>query len=172
MSVHDAVSEYRLRLVAVIEASENKRAACAQAGIHHSTFYRWRNQPGGHQRRVSWLERHLGERIVAAALGHPGDGPRRLVDHLAGQGVVVSASKVWRTLVKHRLNTRALRYLRRLVHVLRVFALSSGGTGRRPGRGVRPLSRPVLDREVDGFEYLVEFLVDLSVPEAHHSEAL
>ena len=67
MSVHDAVSEYRLRLVAVIEASENKRAACAQAGIHHSTFYRWRNQPGGHQRRVSWLERHVGERIVVGA---------------------------------------------------------------------------------------------------------
>ncbi len=55
----------------------------------------------------------------------------------------------------------------------RVFAPPSrGSTGRRPGRGVRPLSRPVLDREVDGFEYLVEFLVDLGVPEAHHSEAL
>ncbi len=110
MSVHDAVSEYRLRLVAVIEASENKRAACAQAGIHHSTFYRWRSQPGGHQRRVSWLERHVGERIVAAALAHPGDGPRRVADRLGDQGVVVSPSKVWRTLVKHRLNTKALRY--------------------------------------------------------------
>ncbi len=110
MSVHDAVSEYRLRLVAVIEASENKRAACVQAGIHHSTFYRWRNQPGGHQRRVSWLERHVGERIVAAALAHPGDGPQRVADRLGDQGVVVSPSKVWRTLVKHRLNTKALRY--------------------------------------------------------------
>lgn len=110
MSVHDAVSEYRLRLVAVIEASENKRAACVLAGIHHSTFYRWRNQPAGRLRRVSWRERHLGERIVAAALAHPGDGPRRVADRLGDQGVAVSPSKVWRTLVKHRLNTRELRY--------------------------------------------------------------
>ena len=110
MSVHDAVSGYRVRLVAVIEASENKRAACVAAGIHHSTFYRWRKHPAGNSSPVSWLERRLVEQIVAVALAHPGDGPRRLVDHLAGQGVAVSASKVWRTLVKHRLNTRTLRY--------------------------------------------------------------
>ena len=110
MSVHDAVSEYRLGLVAVIEASGNKRLACVQAGIHHSTFYRWRNQPAGQRRRVSWRERHLGERIVAAALAHPGDGPQRVADCLGDQGVAVSPSKVWRTLVKHRLNTRGLRY--------------------------------------------------------------
>ncbi len=110
MSVHDAVVEYRVRLVAVIEASPNRRAACAQAGIHHSTFYRWRKHPGGTAAPGSWREQHLGEQIVAVALAHPGAGPRRLVDHLGAQGVVVSASKVWRTLVKHRLNTRALRY--------------------------------------------------------------
>ena len=117
MSVHDAVSEFRVRLVAVIEASPNRRAACVEAGIHHSTFYRWRKQPGGNSSPMSWLERRLTEQIVAVALAHPGDGPRRLVDHLEGQGVVVSASKVWRTLVKHRLNTRALRYQLLTQHV-------------------------------------------------------
>jgi transposase InsO family protein len=110
MKVHDAVSVYRVGLVAVIEASPNRRAACAAAGVHPSTFYRWRKRPGGEGRRVSWLERYVGAQIVAAALGHPADGPRGVADRLAAQGVVVSASKVWRTLVKHRLNTKALRY--------------------------------------------------------------
>ena len=110
MSVHDGHVEYRMRLVAVIEASENKRAACAEAGIHPSSFYRWRNHPGPVVRRVSWADQRLVERIVATALAYPSAGPRTVADRLCDEGLVVSASKVWRTLVKHRLNTRALRY--------------------------------------------------------------
>lgn len=110
MNVHDGVVEYRMRLVAVIEASANRRAACAQAGIHPSTFYRWRNEPVRTQRRVSWAEQRLVERIVATALAYPDAGPRAVADRLSDHAVAVSASKVWRTLVKHRLNTRALRY--------------------------------------------------------------
>jgi transposase InsO family protein len=52
----------------------------------------------------------LGRRIVGAALADPAAGPRRIADGLRDAGVVVSASKVWRVLVKHRLNTRQLRY--------------------------------------------------------------
>jgi len=110
MSVHDGHVEYRMRLVAVIEASENKRAACAEAGIHPSSFYRWWNHPGPVVRRVSWADQRLVERIVATALAYPSAGPRTVADRLCDEGLAVSASKVWRTLVKHRLNTRALRY--------------------------------------------------------------
>jgi transposase InsO family protein len=117
MFVDDAVSDYRKRLVAVIERSPNVRAACREAGIHHSTFYRWRNR----QNRppvavVSWTESFLHRQIVATALAYPDAGPQHVAD-LLGQGdIVVSASKVWRTLKKHRLNTRALRYALLRVH--------------------------------------------------------
>ena len=110
MSVHDAVIEYRARLVAVIDGSGNKRAACAQAGLHPSTFYRWRNQPVPPQRVVSWQQRHVEERVVAAALAAPELGPRPLAARLHNGGVTVSASTVWRILVRRRLNTRRLRY--------------------------------------------------------------
>ena len=112
MSVHDAVVEFRRRLVEVIEASPNKRRACQQAGIHPSTFYRWRQQPepGSPYQGRSFQDRYLEQRIVAAALANPAAGPKRLVDELARDGLMVSASKIWRTLVKHQLNTRKLRY--------------------------------------------------------------
>jgi hypothetical protein len=111
MSVHDAVLEQRRKLVAVIAASANRRLACAQAGIHPSTFYRWCKQtvpatprPLGFAR--SWLE----SQVVAMALAHPAAGPRRVSALLAAQGVVVGESRVWRVLCRHRLNTRSLRY--------------------------------------------------------------
>lgn len=85
MSVHDAISEYRLRLVAVIEASENKRAACVQAGIHHQ-LPGAEPAPASTSCRVSWLGRHVGERIVTAALAHPGNGPQRVAHRLTDQG--------------------------------------------------------------------------------------
>ena len=69
-----------------------------------------RNHPGPVARRVSWAEQRLVERIVATALAYPSAGPRTVADRLCDEGLAVSASKVWRTLVKHRLNTRALRY--------------------------------------------------------------
>lgn len=112
MSVHSAVLEYRKRLVAVIEASPNRRVACREAGIHPSTFYRWRNRVesfvpyGG----LSITDRLVEQQIVAKTLAYPALGPRPLVDLLSDDEVSVSASKVWRTLVKHRLNTRRLRY--------------------------------------------------------------
>lgn len=109
MSVHDAVSEFRARLVEVIEASPNRRAACAAAGIHPSTFYRWRQRPVS-SRVGSWADRRLEERIVAEALASPQSGPRMLAGILNSNGMRVTASKVWRTLQRHRLNTRKLRY--------------------------------------------------------------
>lgn len=111
MSVHDDVVSFRKRLVAVIEASENKRAACRQAGIHPSTFYRWRNRPDGESgRQLSWVEQETERRIIAEALAHPDAGPKTVAWRLTHQGLEVSASKVWRTLRRHGLNTRRLRY--------------------------------------------------------------
>lgn len=119
MSVHDAVFEHRRRLVGVIERSSNRRQACRDAGIHHSTFYRWRRDlvaPPSGSRRLSWREQHIEQRIIAAALAYPAHGPQRLADQLGTDELTVSASMVWRTLRRHRLNTRRLRYSLLTVH--------------------------------------------------------
>ena len=115
MSVHDAVLVQRERLVAMIDRSPNRRAACREVGIHHSTYYRWRRQlarqtPETPYTGRSWRTRYVEQRVVAAALAYPALGPLRISDELADQGIRVSASMVWRTLVRHRLNTRQLRY--------------------------------------------------------------
>ena len=110
MSVHDDVVLYRTQIVALIEASRNKRVACREAGIHHSTFYRWRRDPEPVRNPGSWADQLLERQIVAAALADPSAGPQRLADQLEDRGVQTSASRVWRVLVKHRLNTRTLRY--------------------------------------------------------------
>lgn len=115
MSVHDAVVVYRKRIVGLVENSANKRLACRQLGIHHSTFYRWRNKtdrpdPSRGPRRTSWTDQMLERQIVGFSLANPALGPQRVADELGRQGRPVSASRVWRTMVKHRINTRKLRY--------------------------------------------------------------
>ena len=113
MTVHSAVIEYRRQIVALIESSPNKRAACAAAGIHPSTFYRWRTKidlRAADSTQLSWLDRRLEQHVVAAALANPPAGPRRLADELTANGVRVNPSRVWRILKRHRLNTRRLRY--------------------------------------------------------------
>ena len=52
------------------------------------------------------------QRVVAFALGHPGLGPRRIATRQARPewgGLLVSANGVYKTLVRHGLNTRARR---------------------------------------------------------------
>lgn len=115
MDVHDRVIDYRMRLVGLVENSSNKRRACAQLGIHHSTFYRWRNKtdrPDLSQppRRSSWTDQMLDRQIIGFSLANPALGPQRVADELAQQGIKTSPSRVWRTLTRHRINTRQLRY--------------------------------------------------------------
>jgi len=114
MNVHDAVVVYRRRLVNAIENSGNRRRACGELGIHHSTFYRWRNRiddPSPTLKRSrSFLDQVLDRQIVGFSLANPALGPQRVADELGLQGVAVSASRVWRVMVKHRINTRTLRY--------------------------------------------------------------
>ncbi len=112
MTVHSAVVEARRQIVALIESSPNKRAACAAAGIHPSTFYRWRHtleQPDRF-RRQSWTDERLERLVVATALANPAAGPQRVCDVLAAQQIMTNLSRVWRILRRHRLNTRRLRY--------------------------------------------------------------
>ena len=96
----------------MIDEAPNKRAACRVAGIHPSTYYRWRNkQAGGNPLKgLSVADRMLAQQIVAKALAFPTLGPRPVADMLSDEGLAVSASRVWRTLSKHRLNTSALRF--------------------------------------------------------------
>lgn len=112
MSAYSDVIEFRSRVVAVIDASDNKRRACREAGIHPSTYYRWRSRrlPPSPSRGLSLADQMVERRIVGAALAFPAWGPRPVADHLNDEGVLVSASRVWRVLVRHRLNTRKLRY--------------------------------------------------------------
>lgn len=110
MSVNDRVIEYRSQLVAVIDASPNKRAACKKAGLHASTFYRWRNNPQPAARPRSWIDQQLERQVIAMALANPAGGPQTVSDLLADQGITAGRSKVWRILKRNRLNTRELRY--------------------------------------------------------------
>jgi transposase InsO family protein len=93
-------------------------------GVHRSTYYRWKHEvdragletlrPRERRRPVmpNQLSVLVEQRIVAFALGHPGLGPRRIATRLARPqwgGLRVSPNGVYKTLVRHGLNTRAKR---------------------------------------------------------------
>ena len=146
MSVHDAVLSHQRQLVALIERSGNKRLACRQAGIHHSTFYRWRTrayrEPLTELPRRRWRDLVTDSQVVAIALAHPGWGPQRLAWELGRMGIVeMSASTVWRILRHHRLNTRRLRY-ELMVHRPLGIAPSMNRLPQRAMLGELDASRP------------------------------
>jgi transposase len=93
-------------------------------GVHRSTYYRWKAQVERsglemlrpRERRRPQMPNQLSamveQRIVAFAFGHPGLGPRRVAARLARPqwgGLIVSQNGVYKTLVRHGLNTRARR---------------------------------------------------------------
>ena len=94
MSQDDVLFGYRLRLF-TLAAEIGVRAACRAMGVHHSTYYRWKEKVdrwGLEALRVRERRRprmpnqigpHLEQRIIAFALGHPGYGPRRISAELA-----------------------------------------------------------------------------------------
>jgi transposase InsO family protein len=114
MSVHSAVEAHARRLVDVIGASGNVRKASADAGIHHSTYYRWKHRFEHRDltpvRVMSFVDRQLEAEVVALSLANPGFGPQRVSDELALRGVVAGPSRVWRIMKRNRINTRTLRY--------------------------------------------------------------
>jgi transposase InsO family protein len=123
MTQDDVLFGYRLQLFD-LAARTTVTHACRTFGVHRSTFYRWKHvvERSGlemlrpRERRRPQMPNQLSplieQRIVAFALGNPGLGPRRVSAQLARPewgGLVVSANGVYKTLVRHGLNTRAKR---------------------------------------------------------------
>jgi transposase len=119
----DVLFGYRLRLFA-LAAERGVSQACRLMGVHRSTYYRWKAQVDRQglemlrprERRRPQMPNQLSvlveQRIVAFCLGHPGLGPRRIAARLRRPewgGLVVSPNGVYKTLVRHGLNTRAKR---------------------------------------------------------------
>jgi transposase InsO family protein len=123
MTQDDVLFGYRLQLLA-LAAERGGSVACRVFGVHRSTNYRGKRPVDRagvemlrpRERRRPQMPNQLSvmveQRIVAFALGHPGHGPRRIASRLARRewgGLVVSANGVYKTLVRHGLNTRAKR---------------------------------------------------------------
>jgi transposase InsO family protein len=119
----DVLFGYRLQLFA-LAAERGVSEACRLMGVHRSSYYRWKSEVDRHglemlrprERRRPQMPNQLPvlieQRIVAFCLGHPGHGPRRVASALARAewgGLVVSPNGVYKTLVRHGLNTRAKR---------------------------------------------------------------
>lgn len=124
MTQDDLLYRFRLRALALAEELGNVRAACRMLGIHHSTFYRWRNQARRHglellrprERRSPQMPNQLSpmleQRVLAFSLAQPSYGPNRIASELARPkwgGLRISANGVWGVLRRHGLNTRARR---------------------------------------------------------------
>ena len=124
MTPEDVLYRQRLRTFALAEELGSVRAACRMIGIHHSTYYRWKNQAERYglelmrprERRQPRMPNATSplveQRVVAFALGHPGFGPQRIAAELARPkwgGIRLSHNGVWRVLKRHGLNTRRKR---------------------------------------------------------------
>jgi len=123
MTKDDVLFGYRLQLFDLAARTSVSRA-CRTFGVHRSTYYRWKRQVDRHglemlrprERRRPQMPNQLSvmveQKIVAFSLGHPGLGPRRIASKLARPewgGLLVSPNGVYKTLVRHGLNTRARR---------------------------------------------------------------
>lgn len=123
MSHDDVLFGYRLQLFDLAGRTSVSHA-CRTFGVHRSTYYRWKAQVDRHGLEVlrprerrrpkmpNQLPAMVEERIVAYAIAHPGQGPRRISSELGRAkwgGIVVSTNGVWRCLRRHGLNTRAKR---------------------------------------------------------------
>jgi transposase len=120
MSHDDALYKFRIRVFALAEELGSVRAACRAMGIHPSTFYRWRKQVLRYgleilrprERRIPRMPNHtpvfVEQRVLAYALGHAGEGPKRISAELARRkwgGIKISPNGVYRVLKRHGLET-------------------------------------------------------------------
>ncbi len=119
MTQDDVLFGYRLQVFELAGRSSVSEA-CRAFGIHRSTYYAWRDQVerGGlemlrpRERRRPQMPNQLPamveERVVAFSLAHPGLGPKKVAAELARPkwgGLVVSPNGVYKTLLRHGLNT-------------------------------------------------------------------
>lgn len=124
MTLEDKVQSTRLRVLQRAQELGNVSAACREAGISRTLFYRWRRRfilygvDGLHPRRTAsrpgrqtQLDPAKQRRIIAMALAWPAWGPQRLSLQLEREGLVVSPSTIWRALRRVNLGTRVQRLL-------------------------------------------------------------
>lgn len=124
MTNDDVIYRHRLRILALAEECGSVALACRLAGIHRSTFYRWKAMAERfgleilrpRERRAPQMPNAtpvlLEQRVLAFSLGHPGLGPKRISAELARPlwgGFAISAAGVWRVLARHGLSTRSRR---------------------------------------------------------------
>jgi transposase InsO family protein len=115
----DVLFGYRLQ-VFELAGRTSVAEACRTFGIHRSTYYAWKDQVerGGLEmlrpreprrpQMPNQLPAMVEERIVAFSLAHPGLGPKKVAAELARPkwgGLVVSPNGVYKTLLRHGLNT-------------------------------------------------------------------
>jgi transposase InsO family protein len=120
----DVLFGYRLQLFALAAEKGNVSEACRLMGVHRSTYYAWKYQVDRQglemlrprERRRPQMPNQLSvmveQKIVAFSLGHPGLGPKRIATRLARPqwgGLQISPNGVYKTLVRHGINTRAKR---------------------------------------------------------------
>jgi transposase InsO family protein len=120
----DVLYSFRLRLLDLAREQRNVSAACRIFGIHRSTYYRWkamversglemlRPRERRPPRMPNQLSPVIETRVLAFAIAHPGDGPRRVAATLAQErwgAIAVSANGVWRVLRRHGLSRRISR---------------------------------------------------------------
>jgi len=135
MTLDDKVHAFRLHVLQRAEELGNVSAACRDAGISRTLYYRWKKRftrygiDGLHPRRTAarpgrpvQLDTTKERKILAMALTGPAWGPRRVSDQLRMEGVVVAPTTVWRTLHRLGLGTRTQRLL-----VLEVHSAKSAG---------------------------------------------
>ena len=129
MTLEDKVHVFRLHVLQRAEESGNVSAACREASISRTLYYRWKKRftlygiYGLHPRRTAThpgrpvqLDRTKERRVVAMELTWPTWGPQRVSDQLRTEGVVVSPTTVWRALHRLGLGTRTERLLILEVH--------------------------------------------------------
>jgi transposase len=108
--------------------------ACRTFGISRTTYYRWTTRAERYgvaalmpkDRRSPAMPNALPpetvEIVLAESIARPTLGARRLLEHLAERGVVLSASGVQKVLVRHHLGRRA----QRVAALAQITAAGSG----------------------------------------------
>jgi len=147
MTLEDKVHAFRLHVLQRAKELGNVSAACREAGISRTLYYRWKKQAAlyGHdalhpQRRTSrWgrppqLDVVKERRMLALALACPTWGPQRISDQLQLEGVTISPSTIWRALRRLGLNTRVDRLLVLEMHSARSAGLLTERTRRNLAR--------------------------------------
>ena len=152
MTLEDRVQAQRLHVFRRAEELGSVTAACREAGISRSLFYRLRGRyarygPDGlHPRRAKArrgrppaVAAHVERAVIALALSWPTWGPNRLSVQLARQGIEIAPSTVYRTLRRVGLGTRR----KRLGILEHHSAQRAGLLTERTRRRLRPAKRHV-----------------------------